>query len=109
MPIGTWTARVAALALAAAALAGCASTPKTAADEWVGGDPAHLAADEAACHNESASVDVNEASGYSDPRYGMTSAMAASVARDNPLTDTRPQIKAAAFATCMTDKGWRQP
>jgi hypothetical protein len=96
------------VAIAALALCGCASAPKPA-DDWVGADPTRLPADKAACESESAGVDVNEAAGYSDPRYGMTSAMAAAVAKDNPLTDTRPQIKAAAFAACMTDKGWRQP
>jgi hypothetical protein len=101
------TRRVA-LALAAAALAGCASTPATQ-DDWVGGDPARLAADKAACREESAHVDVNAAAGYSDPRYGMTSAMAAAVAKDNPLADTTPQARAASFAACMSDKGWRQP
>ncbi len=103
--IAVWTTTV---AFGAAALAGCASTSKSAND-WVGGDPARLAADMAACRDESAGVDVNAAAGYSDPRYGLTSAMAAAVAKDNPLTDTSPQIRAAAFATCMTDKGWRQP
>ena len=106
--IAVWTARIAAVALGAAALDGCASAPKPA-DSWVGGDPAHLAADMAACRDESAGVDVNAAAGYSDPRYGMTSAVAAAVAKDNPLTDTRSQVKAATFATCMNDKGWRQP
>jgi outer membrane murein-binding lipoprotein Lpp len=97
-----------AVTLAAASLAGCASTP--AIDQgWVGGDPAHLSADLAACHKEVANLDVNQISGYSDPRYGMTNAMAAAIAKDNPLTDTRPQIKAATFTTCMNDKGWRQP
>jgi hypothetical protein len=104
----TWTARAGALALCAAALGGCASTPATS-DDWAGGDPAHLAADKAACRSESAGVDVNVVDGYSDPRYGMTSAMAAAVAKDNPLTNTRPQIKVAAFAACMADKGWTQP
>lgn len=90
------------------ALGGCVSTPK-ASDAWVGGDPAHLAADEKACREESAAVDVNAVGGYSDPRYGVTSAMAAEIAKDNPLTDTKPQIRAATYAACMGDKGWRQP
>jgi hypothetical protein len=100
------------MAVAAAgllALCGCASTSRPASDAWVGGDPAHLSADTATCREESSGVDVNAAGGYTDPRYGMTSAMAAAVAKDNPLTDTTPQIRAAAFATCMTDKGWHQP
>ena len=94
----------------ALALGGCASSRVDAPSEaWIGGDPAHLNADMAACRKEAADLDVNQATGYTDPRYGMTSAMAAAVAEDNPLTDTRPQIKAAAFTTCMNDKGWRQP
>ena len=110
--IAAWTKRVAvtgagALTLALA-LAGCASTPKEDGG-WIGGDAAHLNDDLAACHREVANLDVNQVSGYSDPRYGMTSAMAAAIAKDNPMTDTRPQIRAAAFTTCMNDKGWRQP
>jgi hypothetical protein len=93
---------------AAMALGACASTSRPT-DAWVGGDPTHLAADTAACHQESAGIDPNAISGYSDPRYGMTSAMAAAVAKDNPLADTSPQAHAAAFAACMNDKGWRQP
>jgi hypothetical protein len=95
----------------AMALTGCASAgdPKTTADAWVGGDQARLAADTAACHRDAADIDVNQAENYSDPRYGTTSAMAAAIAEDNPLTNTRPQIKAATFAACMSDKGWRQP
>ena len=106
--IAAWTARIGALAVFIAPLGGCAST-SGATDNWTGGDPAHLAADKAACRSESAGVDVNAEAGYSDPRYGMTSAMAAAVAKDNPLTNTRPQMKAAAFAACMSDKGWTQP
>lgn len=93
---------------AALALGGCASTSQTN-DGWVGGEPAHLSADMDACRKEASGVDVNQATGYSDPRYGMTSAMAAAVARDNPMTDTRPQIRAATFTACMNDKGWHQP
>lgn len=92
----------------AAALSACATTSKPA-DDWVGGDPTHLAADQAACRQDSAGVDPNSVSGYSDPRYGVTSAMAAAVANNDPLVDTSPQAHAAAFATCMSDKGWRQP
>jgi hypothetical protein len=95
-------------AAALAALAGCATSSETA-QPWVGGDPAHLSADRAACRQEASAVDVNQASGYSDPRYGVTSAMAAAVAKNNPLSDTRPQIRQATFTTCMNDKGWRQP
>jgi hypothetical protein len=96
------------LALAATALGACASEPQ-GQDAWVGSDPGHLKADAAACHQESAMVDANAIGGYSDPRYGMSSAMAAAVAKDDPLTDTSRQAHAAAFAACMTDKGWRQP
>ena len=94
--------------IGALALVGCASAPAPA-EAWVGGDPSHLAADKDACRKEAAGVDVNQITGYSDPRYGMTSAMAAAVAKDNPLADTSPQAHAAAFAACMNDKGWRQP
>jgi hypothetical protein len=96
--------------IAALALGGCASTSaKPAAETWVGGDATHLSADKAECRKEAAELDVNEPANYSDPRYGVTSAMAAAIAEDNPLVNTRPQIKAAAFTTCMNDKGWRQP
>jgi hypothetical protein len=99
----------AALALSACASDGAPGPAPAAEARWTGGDPARLAADEAACRRDAASVDVNQISGYSDPRYGMTSAMAAAVAKDNPMSDTRPQIRAATFAACMGDKGWRQP
>jgi hypothetical protein len=95
------------MAAAGAALAGCATTKPQ--DAWTGGDPVRLSADEAACRQESAAIDPNAIAGYSDPRYGMTSAMAAAIAKDNPLADTGPQAHAAAFAACMNDKGWRQP
>jgi hypothetical protein len=101
---------------ATAATAGgsqAASSPTTPAPakaaDWVGGDPAHLAADKAACRQESAAVDPNVISGYSDPRYGMTAAMAAAVARQNPLSDNSREARAAAFAACMGDKGWQEP
>ena len=99
------TAWLAALALACG-LAGCASTPKTAPLVWSGGDPKHLATDEASCRQEAAGVDVQDASGYSDPRYGVTSAMAEAVAKDNPLADRGAIVREAAFETCMNDKGW---
>lgn len=89
-------------------LASCASpTPPPAPLVWTGGDPAHLTADKATCQKESGDVDINEASGYSDPRYGPTNAMAAAINRDSPLTDQRAAVRAAAFAACMTDKGWK--
>ena len=93
--------------LAALALAGCASAPPPVQITWTGGDPAHLAADESACQKDSAGVDINEASGYSDPRYGPTSAMAAAIDRDSPLIDQHAAVRAAAVAACMTDKGWK--
>jgi len=93
--------------LLAGALGGCASTPPSAAIVWTGGDPAHLAADQTACQHESDGVDVNQATSYSDPRYGATNAMAAAINRDAPLTDQHASVKAAAFDACMTDKGWK--
>jgi hypothetical protein len=93
--------------LAALALASCAGDPPPPPLSWSGGDQAHLAADEAACHKDSAGVDINEATGYSDPRYGATSAMAAAINRDSPLTDQRAAVRAAAFAACMSDRGWK--
>jgi hypothetical protein len=77
--------------------------------DWVGGDPARLKADKSACREEAANVDVNAISGYTDPRYGMTSALAAAIAQDDPLVDTSKQARAANFAACMTDKGWHEP
>jgi hypothetical protein len=95
-------------ALAAAALlAGCATAPTAAPVRWVGGDPAHLAADQAACQHEADDLDPNQAAGYSDPRYGVTSAMANAIGRDNPLTDQHKAVRVAAFDTCMNDKGWK--
>ena len=96
-----------AMSLAALALAGCASAPPPPPLTWTGGDPAHLAADQAACQKDSAGVDINDANGYSDPRYGPTSAMAAAIDRDSPLTDQRAAVRTAAFDACMTDKGWK--
>jgi len=90
----------------AALLSACASDKP--AETWSGGDPAHLAADQAACHDESAKLDVNDPSNYSDPRYGVTSAMAEAVARDNPLANRGAIVRQASFDTCMNDKGWRQ-
>lgn len=96
-----------ALILAAALSVGACASSTAAPETWSGGDPAHLAADQAACHNEAATLDVNDPSTYSDPRYGVTSAMAEAVARDNPLADRGAIVRQAAFVTCMTDKGWR--
>ena len=89
-------------------LTACASASKPSARiVWTGGEAARLAGDEAQCHKEVADLDVNQSATYSDPRYGVTSAMAAQVGRDNPLTDQSANIRSAAFATCMTDKGWK--
>ena len=93
---------------AAAALAGCAGPRATLPVEvWKGGDPARLAADQADCRRESDAIDVHEAAGYSDPRYGVTSAMAAAVADDNPLLDRKAVVRQAKFDACMNDKGWK--
>jgi len=97
---------VGAVLLAATALTACASNAPTPIT-WGGGDPTRLAADEAACHTESEGVDINAASGYSDPTYGTTAAMAAAINRDAPLTDQHAAVKQAAFAACMTGKGWK--
>jgi len=74
---------------------------------WIGGDPAHLSADKAQCQKEAAELDVNQSATYSDPRYGVTSAMAAQIGRDNPLMDQQAAIRAAAMTICMGDKGWK--
>ena len=55
--------------LAAAVCLGACATAKPPAETWTGGDLSHLAADEAACHNEADTLDVNAAANYSDPRY----------------------------------------
>ena len=91
-----------------AALAACASpAPPPPAEHWTGQDPARLAADQADCRREADAVDVRQVSGYSDPRYGVTSAMAAAVAQDNPLVNQSAAIRLAVFDTCMNDKGWK--
>jgi hypothetical protein len=91
------------------ALCACASAPAQPppAETWSGGDPAHLEADKADCQKESSAVDVRQAAGYSDPRYGVTSAMAAAVSQENPLVDEKAAIRTAAFDACMNDKGWK--
>ena len=109
MPVTNTTAARRLWALAALGLlAGCATpTPKSAPVRWAGGDPAHLEADKAVCHKEASELDTNQAAGYSDPRYGVTSAMANAIGRDNPLTDQHKAVRLAAFDTCMNDKGWK--
>jgi hypothetical protein len=89
------------------ALGACASTPKQPAIVWIGGPLARLEADKAECRKDADGVDVHQASGYSDPRYGMTSAMADAIGRDNPLMDQRAAIREAAFQACMNDNGWK--
>ena len=93
--------------LGASLLAGCAGAPPPPEIVWIGGDAAHLTADKDACQKESINVDYNSAAGYSDPRYGPTSAMAAQINRDRPLSDQHAAVRAAAMAACMTDKGWK--
>ena len=102
-------AAFAAAMIVCAGLAACASEPPPAppAETWIGGDAAHLEADKTDCKKESAAVDVHQAAGYSDPRYGVTSAMAAAVSEDNPLVDEKAAIRTAAFDACMNDKGWK--
>jgi hypothetical protein len=92
--------------LGALAVAGCASNGKPPPEVWTGGNPAHLAADKTQCHVEADKLDVNQPSSYSDPRYGVTSAMAEAVAKDNPLADRGAIVRQAAYDTCMGDKGW---
>ncbi len=95
-------------ALAAVSLlGGCAAAPPPPEIVWRGGDAAHLAADKAACQKESVNIDYNSPAAYSDPRYGATSAMAAQINRDAPLTDQHAAVRAAARAACMSDKGWK--
>jgi hypothetical protein len=98
--------RAAMIALSAVALAGCVTSRKAPPEVWTGGDPAHIAADKAQCHNEADKLDVSQPSTYSDPRYGVTSAMAEAVAKDNPLADRGAIVRQAAYDTCMGDKGW---
>jgi hypothetical protein len=90
-------------------LGACASGPKPAPEAWTGGVPARLAADQSACRAEVANLDVNVASNYSDPRYGVTSAMAEAVAKADPMADRDAIVRRAAYDTCMNDKGWRAP
>lgn len=92
--------------LAAALLSACANTPTAQPKTWTGGEPAHLAADQAACHKDTDNVDAGQANGYSDSRYGVASALAEAIDRDDPLKDHRGDARTAAFITCMSDKGW---
>lgn len=92
---------------AALCLGGCITGQKPQAEAWSGGDPARLGADQAACRAEAANLDVNDANNYSDPRYGVASAMAEAVAKDNPMADRGAVVRQAAYQTCMNDKGWR--
>jgi hypothetical protein len=99
--------RLGACLMCCAGLTACANAPAPVAQTWAGGDPAHLTADQADCRKEANAVDVHQAAGYSDPRYGVTSALAQAVGQDNPLMDQRAAIRLAAFDACMNDKGWK--
>ena len=101
----TWAALLAASALSACAGASAPPAPIN----WIGGDPTHLAADKAACQKEVEANDVDQANGYSDPRYGVANALAAKIDDDDPLTNHKAAVRAAAFEACMTDKGWHSP
>jgi hypothetical protein len=92
--------------LGAAALAACASAPTPEPKTWVGGDPTHLAADQAACHKDTDSLDAGQANSYSDSRYGVASALIEGLDRDDPMRDHRSDARVVAFITCMTNKGW---
>jgi hypothetical protein len=94
------------LSLGLAACASSSTSPPTAAT-WVGGDPARLKADLAACDHDADNLDPNQSATYSDPRYGVASAMAAQVGRDNPLMDQKANVRAAFITVCMGDKGWK--
>lgn len=100
--------RFARVAFVMLALAGCASAPPPPPPiVWIGADPTHLAVDKVECQREADQLDVNSSETYSDPRYGVASAMAAQIGRDNPLMNQTQSIRAAAFAVCMGDKGWK--
>jgi len=89
----------------AAALAACATVSTPEPKTWVGQDPARLPADQAACHQETDDIGLG-ANGYSDSRYGVAAALAEAVDRDDPLKNHSGDARAAAFITCMSDKGW---
>ena len=98
------------ISTACLALSGCATAPPPPAPPatvWIGGDPAHLVVDKADCQHTADQTDVNESAGYSDSRMGVTTAMAAAVGRDNPLSDQQANVRAAVFVTCMNEKGWK--
>jgi hypothetical protein len=96
-----------AAALSLVTLCACASAPPPPEPVWSGGDPARLAADKAECHKEADAIDVHVSAAFSDPRYGVTNAMAAYVDKDNPLANRAQLNREANFITCMTDKGWK--
>jgi len=89
------------------ALDACATARPPPPTVWIGGDPARLSADKAQCQKEADALDPNQVATYSDPRYGVTSAMAAQIARDNPLMDQTAATRVAALTLCMADKGWK--
>ena len=95
-----------ALWMAASTLSACASAPGPEPKTWTVGDPAHLAGDQAACHKDTDSIDARQAAGYSDSRYGVASALAEAIDRDDPLRDHAGDARIAAFITCMSNKGW---
>jgi hypothetical protein len=97
-----WAAMLGAAALSACASPSAAPEPKT----WAGGDPDRLSADQTACHKETDSLDAGQANAYSDSRYGVASALIEGLDRDDPLRDHRGDARAAAFITCMGNKGW---
>ena len=97
---------IGAAVLGAAALSACASAPAPPPVTWTGGDPAHLTADKAACHKETDGLDAGQANAYSDSQYGVASALIEGLDRDDPMRDHRGDARAAAFITCMTNKGW---
>ncbi len=107
--------RLVRIVLAGSILGACASPQATTTAPppppvaWIGGDPAHLAADKADCEKVANQTDVNESGNYSNTNYGVTAAMAAAVGRDNPLTNQAANVRAAMFTTCMNDKGWKAP
>jgi hypothetical protein len=92
--------------LCAAWLSACASAPASEQKAWTGGDPGRLAADQTTCRKEADNVDSGQANGYSDSRYGVSTALAEAIDRDDPFKDHRGDARKAAFITCMSDKGW---
>ncbi len=101
-----WRRTILSMLLGSATLASCASAPSVEPKTWVGGDPAHLSDDQSVCHKETDSITAGQANGYSDSRYGVASALAEAIDRDDPLKDHSGDARVAAFITCMSGKGW---